>query len=364
MTLRASLAALAAVLLVGTVTACTSDGGNQGGGHGNEWLAPGKGQATQLLNFSEGGHDAKAKYVAFYGFSGVSKGMTIAPDGSTYALGQRLVRLKRDRTLSTRLDTGDSAWGIALLADSSLVFGDNGQVKKIDPQGKETVLAGASGQHRTAGEALPSSAPATAVHFTAKAGPFGVRPDGTILIADGDTLWALKDRTLKRLYQLTAKSADGLPLFLAQNNALDGTGTAYLSPESDETDIDGTLGDVLMVRSDGQLGKPLLPERITGLPGTPATYRVRWLAGDGNNGVFAHVYDKLGGNGAVVHLHSGKAELIAHETEGTASNKPCEITRPVDALHLPCNLPQAVAYRSGSLILGGLANYVLQIRVT
>ncbi|MGN5379750.1 hypothetical protein ACQ4WX_28450 [Streptomyces lasalocidi] len=261
MTLRASLAALATVLLVGTATACTGDDGS----HGIQWVAPNKGQATQLLNFSEGGRDAKAKYVAFYGFSGASKGMAIAPDGSTYALGQKLVQLKSDRTLSTRLDTGDSAWGIAMLADSSLIFGDNGQVKKFDSQGHETVLAGASGQHRTKGSTLPTSAPAAAVHFTANAGPFGVSPDGTILIADGDTLWALKDGTLKRLYHLTAKSADGLPLLLAQNNALDGTGTAYLSPENEATDIDGTLGDVVMVRPDGRLGKPLLPERIAEL---------------------------------------------------------------------------------------------------
>ncbi|KUN08758.1 hypothetical protein AQI95_07035 [Streptomyces yokosukanensis] len=359
MTLRASFAALAAILLMGTAAACTSDSGD----HGNQWVAPLKGQAVQLLDFSDGGRDAKAKDVAFYGLSGMSKGMTSGADGSTYALGQKLVRLKRDRTVSTPLDTGGSAWGVVVLADNSLIFGSNGQVKKISSQGKVTVLAGVSGKQRAAGQALPASVPATAVHFTANASPFGVRPDGTILIADGNALWALKDATVKRLYQVTAKSPDGLPLLLAQNNAMDGTGTAYLSPESSGTDVDGALGDVVSVGPDGRLGKLLLPAKVSGLPGAPATYRVRWLAGDGSNGVFAHVYDKSGNNGAVIHLHSGEAELIAHEGADATSSKPCSITRPVDALHLPCILPQAMTYRSGSLILGGLANYVLQIRV-
>ncbi|MFE0513847.1 hypothetical protein [Streptomyces sp. NPDC058964] len=361
MTLRTSLAALVAVLIVGTAAACTSDSGD----HGDQWAAPGKGQAAQLLDFSDGGRDAKVKYVAFYGFSGPSRGMTTGPDGSTYALGGKLVRLKRDRTLSVRLNRGGwaSAWGIAALADNSLVFGRNGRVNKISPQGEETVLAGASGQDRTAGHPLPRSAPATAVHFTANASPFGVRPDGSILIADGDALWALKDGTVRRLYQVTAKSSDGLPLLLAQNNAMDSTGTAYLSPEREGTDVDGTLGDVVLIRPDGRLGKPLLPAKISGLPGAPATYRVRWLTGDGDDGIFVHVYDQSGNNGAIVHLHSGKAELVAHEKAGAASSKPCSITRPVDALRLPCGIPEAMTYRSGSLIAGGLANYVLQIRV-
>ncbi|MFE9447024.1 hypothetical protein [Streptomyces sp. NPDC006739] len=361
MSLRALPAALAAVLLVGTAAACTSDSGD----HGNQWVAPGKGQAAQLLDFSDGGRDAATKDVAFYGFHGASRGMATGPDGSTYALGQKLVQLKRDRTVSIRLDGGGwtSAGGVVAPADDSVVYGSNGQVKKIGPQGNETVLAGASGQHRTAGHPLPASAPATTVRFTANAGPFGIRPDGSILIADGDALWTLRDGTVRRLYQVTAKSSDGLPLLLAQNNAVDATGTAYLSPESEGTGVDGTLGDVVTVRPDGRLGKPLLPAKISGLPGVLAAYRVRWLTGDGSDGVFVLVYDRSGGNGAVVHLHSGKAELIAHEKAGAASGKPCSITRPVDALHLPCGLPEAMTYRSGSLILGGLADFVLQIRV-
>lgn len=363
MTLRISMAVLAAVLLAGTAAACTSDSGD----HGGTWVAPGKGQAAQLLDFSDGGRDAKVRGVAFYGFDQFSNGMTTGPDGSTYVLGQKLVRLKRDRTVSTvPLDLGKDgeARGIVALPDNSLVFGSDGQVKKVGPQGSETVLAGVSGRYRTSGRPVPASAPATGVHFTKSVSPFGVGPDGTVLIADQDVLWALKDGTVRRLYQVTAESAQGLPLGLDSDNAVDAKGTAYLSPETYSPEDDGTLGDVVSVGPDGRLGKPLLPTtKIDGLPGNPAAYRVRWLTGDGSDGLFAHVYDPSGNNGAIVHLHSGTAELIAHEKPGIEVGKPCSLARPVDALHLPCVLPQAMVYRSGSLVLGGTAEYVLQIRV-
>ncbi|MDF9815150.1 hypothetical protein [Streptomyces sp. SPB162] len=90
---------------------------------------------------------------------------------------------------------------------------------------------------------------------------------------------------------------------------------------------------------------------------------MRWLTGDGADGVFAQVYDASGDDGAVLHLHSGTADVIAHEKSGSESTKACRIPHPVDASHLPCALPEAMTYRSGSLILGGLADYVLQIRV-
>lgn len=358
---RRLLAGLAVAALVGTVGAC--DGG---GGTDDVWTAPSPGQAAALLDFSDGGRDAAVRDVAFYGFGGVTApgGMTTGPDGSVYGLGDKVVRLKPDRTVSTvegATKAGSHASGVVALPDGSLVLGDAGQVKRIAPNGTVTVLAGAAGTARTPGAPVPTSVPAAGFHFAGPS-PFGVGPEGTVLIGDRDVLWALKDGTLHQLYRSTAKGADGQLLQIGRDSAVDAVGTAYVSPEVPER-TPGRLGDVLAVRADGSLSKLQLPKTVDGISGAPATFKVRWLTGDGANGVFAQVYDASGDNGAVLHLHSGTADVIAHEESGVKSTEPCHIPQPVDALRLPCALPEAMTYRSGSLVLGGLADYVLQIRV-
>ncbi|WP_250299040.1 hypothetical protein [Streptomyces sp. A 4/2] len=360
---RRLLTGLVVAVLVGTAGACDSGGG----GTGDQWSAPAPGQAAALLDFSEGGRDAALRDVAFYGFGGVTApgGMTTGPDGSVYGLGDKAVRLKPDRTVSTvegAAKAGTSTSGLVALPDGSLVVGGAGQVKRIAPDGTVSVLAGAAGAARTPGAPVPASVPAAGFHFAGPS-PFGVGPDGTILIGDRDVLWGLKNGTLKQLYRTTGKSADGQLLQIGRDSAVDATGTAYISPEVPDR-FPGRLSDLLAVRANGSLSKLQLPAAIDGMPGAPAALKVRWLTGDGANGIFAQVYDASGDNGAVLHLHSGKADVIAHEASGVESTKPCRIPRPVAALRLPCALPEAMTYRSGSLILGGLADYVLQIRVT
>lgn len=301
-----------------------------------------------------------------YGFSGMPEGMTTGPDGSVYVLGQKLIRLKSDRTVSAPAFTAPEnaiSSGAVALPDGSVVLGQSGQVKEIGPTGDVSVLAGAVGAARATGAAVAGSAAAAGFHFSTTPSPFGVGPDGAVLIADQDVLWSLENGTLKRLYRISAKAADGLPLQLGPDSAVDVSGTAYLSPAERSPEVPGLLGDPLAVSASGLLSRPLLPAQIAGLPGSPAAFNVRWLTGDGANGVFAQVYDPSGNNGAVLHLHSGKADLIAHENPGIDPDKPCRIQHPVNALRLPCPLPEAMTYRSGSLILGGVQDYVLQIRL-
>ncbi|WP_405581132.1 hypothetical protein [Streptomyces sp. NBC_01190] len=374
MILRKSLAGLAVALLAGAAVAC---GGSGGGGHGHgghggkgdggSWAPLAKGQAAQVLDFSAGGRDAGTRQVAFYGFSGSPAGLTTAADGSVYGLGQKLIRLEPDRkvaVVTAASDAEDRVSGVVALPDGSLVVGVGSQVKKIAPGGVTTVLAGAAGAARASGAPVPASAAAAGFSFAATPSPVGVGRDGAVLITDEDVLWSLDNGTLKRLYRITGKGPDALPLRLGPESAVDGSGTAYLTPEELGPRVPGLLEDVLAVSPDGVLSKPLVPARIAGLPGAAAKLNVRWLAGDGADGVFAQVYDPSGGNGAVVHLHAGRADLVAHENEGAGAAKPCRIPKPVDALHLPCPLPGAMAYRSGSLFLGGLTDYVLQIRVS
>ncbi|WP_327285203.1 MULTISPECIES: hypothetical protein [unclassified Streptomyces] len=360
MTLRKVLTGVVTAVLCCTAVSCTAGGDDSG------WTAPAKGQAAALLDFSDEGRDASLRTVAFYGFNGFPGGMTTGQDGSVYVLGQKLVRMKRDRTVSTvefAREKEGAATGVVALTDGSLVLGIEGQVKKLGPDGGVSVLAGASGSARATGTPVPVSAPAAGFRFSATPSPFGVRPDGTILITDHDVLWALKDGTLRQLYRTTATSPDGEPLLLGWDNAVDASGTAYVSPEVPERVL-GRLGDVVAINADGLLSKPLLPSEIPGLPGSPAALKVMWLTGDGASGIFAQVYDASGSNGAVLHLHSGRADVLTREKPGIRSGSPCRIQHPMDALQLQCALPPGMTYRSGSLILGGNEDYVLEIRVT
>lgn len=360
MTLRKVLVGLVVAVLSVSAVSCSSDGGDDG-----EWAEPARGQAAELLDFSNEGRDAGLRNVAFYGFSGLPAGMTTGRDGSVYVLGEKLVRLNNDRTVSPvafASEKDGSASGVVALADGSVVLGSEGQVKRLGPNGELSVLAGASGPARDTTEPVPASARADGFHFSTTPSPIGVRPDGTILIADNDVLWALKDGTLKQLYRTTAKSPDGQPLQLGRDSTVDASGTAYVSPEVPDR-VPGRLVDVVAINADGLLSKPLLPAQIAGLPGSPGALKVRWLTGDGSNGIFVQVYDASGNNGAILHLHSGKTDIVGQEKARSKAGSPCRIPHPVDARQLPCALPPAMTYRSGSLILGGIGDYVLQIRV-
>ncbi|HEY3480617.1 MAG TPA: hypothetical protein VGL02_17115 [Streptomyces sp.] len=344
MILRKSLAGLAVALLATSAAGCSGKGGGS-----DAWEPPGKGQAAQLLDFSDGGRDAGTRDVAFYGFDGTPDGMATGADGSVYVAGQKVVRLKPDRTVSTALAAPaekGAVSGVVPLPDGSLVFGADRQVKKADPAGHVTVLAGG----RT---------------FPVTPTPFGARSDGTVLFADQNVLWSLKDGAVEQLHAFPAKASDGLPLQVPPGGAVDASGTVYVAMrEQGPSQTRGRLDDVLGIGADGHLSKPLLPKTLAGLPGSLAAYTVGWLTGDGADGVFAQIYDPSGDHGAVVHLHSGTVDLVARQNDDISYRKPCRIGKPVDALHVTCPLPAGMTYRSGSLVLGGTQDYVLQIRLT
>lgn len=334
-----------AVLLAGTA-ACT------GGGSGDKWTAPGKGQAALLLDVSDTASDVNLAFGSSVG------GITIGPDNSVYGLGAALIRIDKNRKVRTVLtEQAHGAAGLLAQSDGTLLFGQGHQVKKVGPNTTVSVLAGASGTSRKPGQPVRSSVSATAVHFGGDIPiPFGIRPDGSVLIADTDIVWALKDGRLSRIYQTSAKSAAGEQLSLFAGSTVDGKGTAYVATGS-QTQQEH-VGDIITIDTNGQSGKIQLPSTVGGISGNPAVLKLTWLAGDESDGVFARAYDDSGDY--VLHIHSGQAELVARSTTVNSTSK-CALAHPIDAKKLPCALPYALAYHSGTLIAGGESGYLLDI---
>ncbi|MFI2189759.1 hypothetical protein, partial [Streptomyces sioyaensis] len=225
------------------------------------------------------------------------------------------------------------------------------------PDGTQTVLAGASGAPRKVGQAAPKSLSAKEVHFgSARAAPFGTRPDGSVLVLDSDVVWQLKDGRLTRVHQVTADAAGGSDPSI-DAAAVDRAGTVYVAPSSSKSEA--TLGNIVAIRQDGTVGKVALPERIAQVSERAATLKVLWMTGDDGDGVYVHAYGKSGSY--VLHLASGGAQAVAKAPDHGNSGKECKEGNPVDAMNLPCFMPTAVAYSSGSLILAGDVRYVLKI---
>jgi hypothetical protein len=345
-----SALALAAALVLAGVTAC-------GGGGGGGWTAPHKGQAAVLLQAGDPG-TAKDGDAASLGFNGTVQGLTVGTDGNLYSLGAGLVRVGEDRKAQVVLRNEVSgAKGLVPLPHGAFAVGNPTTVDLLAVGGKTTVMAGSSGAPRAAGAAVPASVDARTFHFAAGGPvPFGVRPDGSVLIADTDVVWALKDGRLDRLYQVPSKDAKR-GMAVLPPSAVDHAGTVYVA-------VGGTylapVSDITTIRTDGTVGTLALPAMAAGVAQSLLALNLLWLTGDGADGVYARAQ---GGTGDyVLHLRSGHAELVARypSTKPTAT---CDLSHPVDAKKLTCALPHAMTYDAGSLVLGGEAGYVLKIAV-
>lgn len=329
---------------------------------GDRWEAPAPGQAAVLLRITDLGGDA-----ADLAFSDIGGAMGSGPDGSVYGADRSLVRLQPDRTVETvlpRAPTEQQYNGLAVLPDGSLDFGSGRVVKKVTPQGAVTVLAGATGGHAPA--AVPRSADAAVFHFRGYPRPFGVRPDGSVLIADADTVWALRNGRLARVHRLAKPTKTAKKVRLYPASAVDGEGTVYVVASYDTPKYSWTphLSEVITIRADGTVGRLALPASIAGVPGDPASMTPASMTGDGADGVYVLTWSNAASY--VLHIHGGRAEVVARHVHGDR----CRVTsHPVNAMNLPCELPWNLTYRRGSLVMAGdqggneSSNFVLEIRV-
>lgn len=339
-----------AVLLLLAATAC---GGGSGG-----WEEPHRGQAAVLLTAGDAAKASAGGDAARLGFNGIVKGLAVGSDGDVYTLGAGLVRVGDDRKAQLVLsEEVAGAKGLVPLPRGAFAVGTARTVDLLAVGGRTTVLAGSPGAPRAAGAAVPASADARAVHFSAGGPtPFGLRPDGSVLIADTDVVWALKDGRLSRLFQVPAGDAKGEAAVLA-HSGVDHAGTVYVATG---TTYLTRVSDITAIRTDGTAGRLATPARAAGVAQSLASLNLLWLTGDGADGVYARAQGDTGEY--VLHLRSGSAELVARypSLKPTAT---CGLPHPVDATKLTCALPEALVLDAGSLVLGGNAAYVLTIAV-
>ncbi|MGW7008895.1 hypothetical protein ACWGCW_40545 [Streptomyces sp. NPDC054933] len=286
-------------------------------------------------------------------------GMATGRDGSVYVITRSQLRAIKNRSMKIVIgDETKVGAGLVSLADGSLVFGGGDVLNKMGPNGTLSVLAGAAGASRGAGATVPDASPAKGFRFSDQGPtPLGLTPDGSLIVSDGNVIWGLKDGELHKIYQAPEGHSKEKESLSGPWSAVDGRGTIYLSSGNQQL---GHLGDVVTISQTGSTDKIRLPEKIAGVSEDPASLNLDWLTGDGKGGVFARVDGRS--TEYVLHIQSeGQAELVAGNTHADKQTPNCDISQPVNAKDIPCQLPWAMSYHSGSLVLAGMESYVLEI---
>ncbi|UXY29170.1 hypothetical protein [Streptomyces sp. HUAS TT20] len=348
---RGLLLSAAVGLLVGA-TAC--DGGDSG------WKAPGKGQAAVLL---DPGHSGALDLQG----GGELEGLTIAEDGTVDVLRSGIQKIKSDRTVeSLRPELTNGSSGLVALPDGSLVFGKDHAVHKVDRNQQVGILAGVPGKERSSTAQAPKSAVAAGFRFgDYDVAPLGVRADGSLILLDGDVVWALANGRLTRVYEVPAADRKARELDGYPKAAVDGKGTVYVTsgPRGSSARF-SNIADIVAIRTDGTAAPVAVPQSVAGVKGKPGDLTVNSFTGDGADGIYVNAY---GADGEyILHLHAGRADLVARSLFRQRTSKSagvCPLKRAVDAEKLTFDLAYTVAYGDGKLILGGNTEYLLQIGI-
>ncbi|WP_103888738.1 NHL repeat-containing protein [Actinacidiphila yanglinensis] len=297
------------------------------------------------------------------------RGIAAAAGGVLYInTSERLVRLGADGAYTdvSGQQAGEPApedrglSGVVVRGDGTLLTGENGRIVAVAPSGRLTVLAGTAGHLRSLTASLANSAPATGFRLTNEATPLAVEKDGTVVIADGNAVWSLANGRLTLRYrQAPEKDPQGyVSTFNGSTSAADPDGTAFLAPITPHT-----LTDVVVLPGDGRAPHKLeLPAHVSGVKVPTAQLAPASLAGDGANGVYVTTYDANKRGAYVLHVHDGRADLVAASTASAASAT-CDVHKAVAARDFPCYFPTGIAYHSGHVYLAGNRSYVVDIGI-
>ncbi len=352
---RRTHAVVAALAGMGLLAAC-------GGGH-HRTAPPASGQASVLTEVTGGG--AVERAVAAGSGGGEPNGITSASNGSLYLAVPPYVAVvaAKGRIIAAATApapapgaAGTSPQGVVGLPDNSFVTAMDGQLLRIAPGQRPAVLAGVKGRTRSLSDPVPAAGDADTMRFTGYLAPVGTLGDGSLAVADGDAVWRLRLGRLTRLYQRPAvKQAGGdQPSVLGSAVAVSPAGTLFLLPAGSRT----ALKDAVEVSPAGTAGPLGLPASVDGVPGAPGDLTAVWQTTDGGDGIYVHATS--GSHGYVLHVHDGKAELVA---ASDATSDGCKANQPTDATKFPCPLPWAITYQPGLLVMAGGAPYVVGVPI-
>jgi hypothetical protein len=270
-----------------------------------------------------------------------------------------------------------STWpnGFARSADGRIYLGRDGilfvatspALTDLKPLSSATPAA-----PRTATDPVPASAEAQSFRFSEGMKPVGLRPDGSVIILDGDALWSYQDERLTRLLQ----KSDIPTSVLAAGDRVDGLGgiaavdprgTVWLAPtiSSVTSDDASHLADVVGLTTAGTF-VPLSLSAAAAGPANPKIASLTALTPDGAGGFYARVGTGWEEKQQVVHVHAGRIDVVAESTvAGQDETGPDtkNLSGAFDARHIPLFLPTGIVVRPGMLVLIGGANYALAVGI-
>lgn len=358
------LAAVLAAAALAVGTGCGTEGGSG-------WRPPAEGQASVLFRDNQPGSRLSANELP--------GAMYLAPDGTLTVYSNALYTVSPDRTVTTRWQpaAGQYGGGLAALPGGAFAYGARGRVYRRDAEGRTTPLAGAEQTGDPVKHSvLPRTAPAAGYRFYGVPTPFGVRPDGTLLVSDEEAVWALKDGTLTLLYAYPgdSRSAGEAPRAYAQTaNTVDGDGNAYVGVANNDYEGGGPrLDQVRVLRPDGTSAPLALPAKLPGVGHAAADLVVTSMAGgDGESVYVGAVWNSPeeveNEDDYLLRVRHGAVTVLAHHhsARGDATNPPdtCTHHMPMQGPELPCALPWVVAYSHGRLVMGGYRRYYLALAV-
>ncbi|NUR27085.1 MAG: hypothetical protein HOV83_14780 [Catenulispora sp.] len=217
-----------------------------------------------------------------------------------------------------------------------------------------------------------SSLPST---FGERVRPLGTRPDGSVVVLDGETVWTLRDGRLTRILRVADIPASVLEPGDQATGIATGTvaadGTIWLVVQAKRGPEQAQwLADVIGLTPSGQVTRLTVPATATGFNGDPRRLEVSSLTPDGSGVLYIRVAMGHSPNQYVIRL-TAESRMPQHATVVAASTLRPEdqdaqhpkFPKQADALSLPWYLPSGIAVRPGMIVLSGGTNYVLAVGI-
>lgn len=268
--------------------------------------------------------------------------------------------------------------GYALAADGTIYVGWDGvlfsthspSLTDLKPVSSLDSTASSPATPPATTETAPASTGVATFRFGQRVRPLGVRPDGSVVVLDGDTVWTMRDGRLTRVLRVADIPSDALDPADRATGIATGTvapgGTIWLVVQAKRGDEQSQwLADVIGLSASGQVSRLTVPAAVTGFKGDPRRLEVSSLVSDGGSGFYIRAAMGYSPNQYVIRLAADHAAVVAASSvRPTEQDSPhSEFPGQVDALQMPWYLPSGITVRPGMIVLSGGTNYVLAVGV-
>jgi hypothetical protein len=177
--------------------------------------------------------------------------------------------------------------------------------------------------------------------------PIGMRPDGSFIVVDGSSVWALKGAQAAKVYALPKK--EGIP-----SGTVDADGAIYLQTKKSN--------EIVILTPGGNPRSLALTGKLPGFNKTFSALSVFTMTpAYGHDGVYATLLDvdsAENGSAYIAHIKSdGSVTALA---KGTAGNANCRPKQSYPALDSPCFVPWHVVQSNSRVIAMGGPSVALE----